>query len=315
MVHLEFILDTPANFNLMKKSFPLFAVLFLFFLSSCSRLDDNFFNPNHTKISEYKFSNYTGETDFKLDNRYTIADSLIHLFTLSSQAAGESSPTSIYAVYIGSLQRIPTDTVIVYCHGNKDHMDFYWPRAELLANTNGKNHYGVLMVDYRGYGLSQGKPSEAGLYADVDACLKWLQSKGLTNNRLMIYGFSLGTAPAVQLTANPRSMVPSKILLEAPFSSAANIVQDASGLALRAEYFTDLKINNAEEIKKVQQPLFWIHGVNDDFVAIAQGETVYNNHKGIYKEAHRITGAVHNNVPNIYGFQNYLKLVGDFIVK
>jgi pimeloyl-ACP methyl ester carboxylesterase len=195
-------------------------------------------------------------------------------------------------------------------------MDFYWPRAQLLANTRGKNHYGVLMIDYRGYGLSEGKPSENGLYADVDAGLQWLKSNGLTNNRLMIYGFSMGTAPAVKLTAQPQSMTPSKLMLEAPMASAQVMLQDASGLSLPAEYATDLSINNAENIKLVQQPLFWIHGVDDDFLAIqTQGEVVYKNYQGTYKEAHRITGAGHSNIPPVFGFQNYLKAVGDFIIR
>jgi fermentation-respiration switch protein FrsA (DUF1100 family) len=283
--------------------------------SGCARLDDNFFNPNHTKITEYKFNNYTGETDFRLDATFTVPDNLIKLFTLQSQAPGESAPTTIYAVYIGDITRIATDTVIMYCHGNKDHMDFYWQRAQLLANTRGKNHYGVMMVDYRGYGLSQGKPTEDGLYADVNAALLWLQSKGVTNNRLMMYGFSLGTAPSVQLTAHPRSMIPAKLLLEAPFASAENIVQDATGLSLKGDYFTNLKINNAEQITFVQQPFFWIHGLNDDFVDYSQGQAVFNNYRGLYREAHPVAGAAHSNVPNTLGFQNYLKAVGDFIVK
>jgi fermentation-respiration switch protein FrsA (DUF1100 family) len=295
------------------KNLKITSFLLLVFLVGCARLDDSFFNPNHTKISEYKLGNYTGETDFNLDASYKIPDSLLHLFTLSSQAPGESAATKIYALYIGSLQRIATDTVIVYCHGNKDHIDFYYPRAQLLANTRGKNHYGVLMVDYRGYGLSEGKPTENGLYADVDAGLQWLKSKGLTNNRLVMYGFSLGTAPATKLTAEPASMTPSKLLLEAPFASADNIVQDASGLSLPASYFTDLKINNAEEIKSVSQPFFWIHGIDDHYLNITQGEAVYNNYHGIYKEAHRIAGADHSTIPNTLGFTNYLKIVGDFI--
>ena len=77
----------------------------------------------------------------------------------------------------------------MYCHGNKWHMDFYWQRAKLLAHTNGKNKYGVLMMDYRGFGMSEGDPTENGMYADVNACMKWLKDKGLTNSRLIIYGF------------------------------------------------------------------------------------------------------------------------------
>ncbi len=281
-------------------------------LSSCLRLDDNLYNAS--KLTEYKLDNYTGEVDFKLDYSYHIPDSLVHVFTLSSQGAGESSATTIYAIYIGDISQIATDTVIMYCHGNKDHMDFYWQRAKLLANTKSKNRFGVLMIDYRGYGMSEGKPTENGLYADTDAALKWLQSKGLTNDRLVIYGFSMGSAPATKLSANNYTLKPSKLMLEAPFASAEVMVQDGSGLALPGTTVTDLQINNGEEIKSVQQPFFWIHGEADDFLNIdTHGAVVYNNYQGTYKEAHRIPNAGHSTIPTTMGFQSYLTAVGNFI--
>jgi len=281
-------------------------------LSSCLRLDDNLYNAS--KLTEYKLDNYTGEVDFTLDYSYHIPDSLVHVFTLSSQGADESSATTIYAIYIGDIAQIATDTVIMYCHGNKDHMDFYWQRAKLLANTKSKNRFGVLMIDYRGYGMSEGKPTENGLYADTDAALKWLQSKGLTNNRLVIYGFSMGSAPATKLSANNYTLKPSKLMLEAPFASAEVMVQDGSGLALPGTTVTDLQINNGEEIKGVQQPFSWIHGEADDFLNIdTHGAVVYNNYQGTYKESHRIPNAGHSTIPTTMGFQAYLNAVGNFI--
>ena len=172
------------------------------------------------------------------------------------------------------------------------------------------------MIDYRGYGLSEGKPSEEGLYADVDAALQWLKMNGLSDKRLVIYGFSMGSAPAAKLTAEPRTLTPVKLMLEAPFASAEVMVQDATGLALPATFVTDLQINNAEEIKSIQQPFFWIHGVDDHYLNITtNGELVYKNYKGSYKEAHRIPGAGHSDVPNTMGFQSYLKAVEGFIIR
>lgn len=283
-------------------------------LSGCLTLDDNLYNKS--KLTEYKLDNYSGDVDFKLDYSYHIPDSLVHLFTLNSQASGESNATTIYAVYIGDIAKIATDTVIMYCHGNKDHMDFYWQRAKLLANTKSKNRFGVLMIDYRGYGMSEGKPTENGLYADADAGLKWLKTNGLTNDRLVMYGFSMGTAPATKLSAENYSMKPSKLILEAPFASAETMVQDGSGLAMPGDFFTTLQINNGEEIKSVTQPFCWIHGEADDFLNInTHGVVVYNNYQGTYKEAHRIPGAGHSTIETTMGFQNYINVVGDFITQ
>lgn len=300
----------------MKHTKNIFVVIALFiFNASCLRLDANLYN-NDNSITQYYLDNYAGEVDFKLDNTYTIPDSLIYLFSLNSKTSSEKEATEIKAIYIGSISKIKTDTVIVYCHGNKDHMDFYWQRAKLLANVGGKNHYGVLMMDYRGFGLSKGVATENGMYADVDACLQWLQNNGLESKRLIIYGFSLGSAPATELTATPKTLVPSKLILESPFASSAVMVQDASKMAMPPEYFTDLKIDNAEEIKKVSQPFMWIHGTKDDFLSMqTHGEVVYKNYKGKYSEAHRIDGAGHGNVPNTMGFDLYKKTILEFIIK
>jgi pimeloyl-ACP methyl ester carboxylesterase len=283
-------------------------------LTGCLRLDDNLYDP--TALKEYQLDKYTGEVDFYLNSDYAIPSSLVHIFTLPSQAPDESTPTTIYAIYIGEISKIATDTVIMYCHGNRDHMDFYWPRAELLANAGSKNRFGILMIDYRGFGMSGGEASEEGLYADVDAALLWLKNKGLSNDRLVLYGFSLGSAPATKLTAHPRNMTPSKLILEAPFANAETMVQDASGLALPGTLVTDLKINNGDEIKSVQQPFFWIHGIDDDFLNIdTHGEVVYANYQGIYKEAHRIPGAGHSSIQTTMGFEIYLEKVLTFIEK
>jgi pimeloyl-ACP methyl ester carboxylesterase len=279
------------------------------------KLDSNLFN-NDTKIKEYKLDDYTGEQDFILDDSYSIPKNFVTLLSLPSQSENESSATNIRAIYIGDLNKINTDTVLLYCHGNKWHMDFYWQRAKLMAHTNGKNTYGVMMLDYRGYGLSEGKPTEEGMYADVDACMKWLKEKGMSDSRLIIYGFSLGSAASCELSAHPKTLRPSKLILEAPFASVAVMVQDASQLNMPADYFTDLKIDNAEEIKKVTQPFLWMHGTKDNFLNYkTHGEVVFKNYSGSAGVKYLVEGAGHSNVPAKMGFEIYLKTLGDFIRK
>jgi pimeloyl-ACP methyl ester carboxylesterase len=293
----------------MKTLFYISLICVLF--SSCLRLDDQLFNEE--ALTEYKFDNYTGTKELPdLPAIYNIADSMKQLFTLTSSSS--EGTAKIYAVYIGNQATINMDTVILYCHGTADHMDNYWNRAKLLANIGYKHRFGVLMMDYRGYGMSEGKPTEENMYADVDATLKWLQSKGVTNNKLVIYGYSLGSAPSCKISANNYSMKPSKLILEAPFASAAVMVNDASKLALPSSYFTNLKIANAEEIKKVTQPFLWMHGIDDDFLSIkTHGEVVYKNYHGTYGEPHRIPNAIHTNVPSIWGYTNYLNTLSAFI--
>lgn len=281
-------------------------------LSSCMRLDSFLYNPNENPISEYLLDEYKGEVEFQLEEQYTIDKDKIHLFTLSSDCNGDVK--NIYALYIGDTSRIATDTVIMYCHGNKDHLDFYYPRQALLANTGGKNRYGVMSIDYRGFGLSEGEPYEDALYADVNTALKWLKSKGLTGDRLIMYGFSMGTAPAARLTAEPAILSPSAVVLEAPFASAEVFAQDAAGLSIPGSYAVSLQINNAEQIKKVQVPFLWIHGTADDFISMeSHGQVVFQNYQGIRGQACTVQGAGHSDCPVILSFPNYLSILEAFI--
>lgn len=286
-------------------------ILIALAFSSCIRLDDFFYNPNENPITEYLLDDYTGPTEFTLDTSYKIDKAKINLFQIPSDLNGDVK--NIYALYIGDISRIATDTVIMYCHGNKDHLDFYYPRTQLLANTGGKNRYGVMSIDYRGFGLSEGDPSEDALYADVNAALKWLKSKGLTSDRLIMYGFSMGTAPATELTATPVELNPAKLVLEAPFASAEVFVQDGAGLSIPGTYIVNLQINNAFEIQKVQVPFLWIHGRIDDFISMeSHGEVVFANHTGV-KYACRVPGANHSDCPVLLGYKEYLKMMEGFI--
>jgi len=287
-------------------------ILYCLALSSCLRLDANLFS--NKKVSAYLFDANHATQEISLDSTYIIPAKLTHLIQLVSDDNGDK--VTIYGIYLGDTASISKDTVIMYFHGTKDNMDYYWNRAKLLANTGGKDRFGVLMIDYRGYGMSSGTPTESGMYADAKAALDWLRDKGLSGNRLIVYGYSLGSAPATYVAAETVSLRPSKLVLEAPFASAAVMVHDAALLAFPPSYFTNLKIDNSEEIKKVQQPFMWIHGINDDFLNInTHGEAVYKNYQGTYKEAWRITGATHTNVPTVWGMENYKNALTAFIMR
>jgi pimeloyl-ACP methyl ester carboxylesterase len=281
-------------------------------LNACLRLDSQFFNVQELKT--YELDNYTGERELpELPDAYDVDAQNVHLFSLKSDDNGDVQ--TIYAIYLGDTARIATDTVIVYCHGNKHHMDFYWNRAKLMAHVGGKHRYGVLMMDYRGYGMSTGTTTESGMSADVNTCMQWLKDHGLTSERTILYGYSLGSAPATTLAADPQALAASKLMLEAPFASAEVMVQDAALAALPASYFTDIRVDNAEKIQYVDQPFCWIHGINDDFLKIdTHGEVVYYHYHGAYQEAHRIPEAVHNNVPAVMGYEEYVRVVGEFVI-
>lgn len=298
----------------MKKIVILFYLIAGFVQTSCNnRLDDFLFNPS--QIDEYKLDDFDGPVSLDLQGDYFLPQSMIHKFSFPIEYEGEV--LNIHAIYTGNLNSIATDTVIMYCHGNRDHMDFYWPRQKIYSHLGHITRFGVLMIDYPGYGLSDGKTTEDNMYASVDGALKWLKTQGLTDDRLVMFGFSLGSAPVCKVAGEQNfSMNPSKIILEAPFASAEKMIQDAALLAMPSSYFVNVKIENAEQIKNVSVPFLWIHGEADDFLEITKhGEVVYKNYGGLSKTAVRVPGGGHESTPAILGFENYSNALLDFITK
>jgi pimeloyl-ACP methyl ester carboxylesterase len=289
--------------------------LMILSLNACLRLDSNLYN--NSKIDAYKWDDYYGAVDFYLPETYNIPLVYMNELNLISKDTINDTKYNVKGLYIGNMGTIAQDTIILYLHGNRDHMDFYWPRAKLLANVGSKNRFGVMMIDYRGFGLSDGDPTEEGMYEDVTAALEWLKGKGVTNEHLIMYGFSLGSAPATKLLAQPRStLIPSKLILENPFASAEVMVQDASRLAMPASFYVNVKVDVAEKIKAVNQPFMLLSSADDKFLKPqTNADLVYKNYKGVYKEKHSVAAADHGTLQTVWGFENYMKAIEDFIVK
>ena len=165
-------------------------IALIFFISlslfSCrKRLDGFLFNPS--QIESYQLDAYAGELTLDLAGQFSVPESMVHQFQLDVEL--EEGPAKMSAIYVGDINSIATDTVILYCHGNKDHMDFYWPRQKLYANTGGLGRYGVLMFDYPSFGLSEGKASEANMYRSTARAIQWLKDQGLHSEHFVIlYG-------------------------------------------------------------------------------------------------------------------------------
>ncbi len=281
-------------------------------LACRKRLDGFLFNPS--QIESYQLDAYQGELSLDLAGEFGVPASMIHHLEWNVEL--EEGSAKMSAIYVGDLASIATDTVILYCHGNKDHMDFYWPRQKLYAHAGGLGRYGVLMFDYPSFGLSEGKSSEANMYRSTARAIEWLQAQGLQNERFVIFGFSLGSAAACEVAAHPAvyALSPSKLILEAPFASAEVMIQDAGLLSMPGSFLVDLQIDNATEIKKINIPLLWIHGQDDSFLTVkSHGQPVYDNKTNGYKEAFLVPGGEHETTPFVAGYQNYIDRISTFI--
>jgi hypothetical protein len=162
----------------------------------------------------------------------------------------------------------PGQPVVAYFHGNGGHIGYRIQRLLRFA----RQEFGVLMLEYRGYGSNPGTPSEAGFYADGRAALAFLEREGVAPNRLVLYGESLGSGVAVQLAAQHDIAA---LVLEAPPTSVAEVAQCHFPYVPAARLVTD-RFDSLSRIGKVRAPILVLHGENDRVVPIRFGRALFN---------------------------------------
>lgn len=160
----------------------------------------------------------------------------------------------------------PGRPVILYFHGNGDHLAGFFVRfRDIVADG-----IGVIAPAYRGYSGSSGRPSEQGLMLDAEAAWAFAGAR-YAGERIVVWGFSLGSAVAVALAAG-RSI--GKIILEAPFSSVADVAASAFPIfpvrwLLRDPFRSDRRI------AQVAAPLLVMHGERDTVISVVFGERLF----------------------------------------
>jgi len=244
----------------------------------------------------------TSLTSYSLSTA-VIPESKREFVTMTSQGK------NIYGYFIKSNKPFSSSTVL-YFHGNYDHLQYYWDRAELFY----KMDVNVFIFDYQGYGMSEGSPSESALYADCRAALQYVLSRSdVSPTRLVFYGYSVGCAGAIDLAAY--AFTPSCLCLESPFASTSTLLQSGVLLDIPSSYITKGEYNNAEKIRKVHTPLLLMHGVDDKFIDIERNGAVVFNNANPPKQFIRVPGADHEGVPGAMGESNYALTVGSFILQ
>jgi fermentation-respiration switch protein FrsA (DUF1100 family) len=183
-------------------------------------------------------------------------------------------------VRLSAWYRRPKDSatpLILYLHGNAGNVASVAPKARPYLDIG----FGVLLLDYRGYGESEGSPSEKGLYKDARAALHFLASEGIEKSRCVIYGESLGGAVAVELA---RGAEVAALVLEAPVASVIAIARSRYPFLpvkqLLPDHFEAIK-----RIGKVHVPLLVMHGGGDATVPIEHGKQLFaaaNEPKELY---------------------------------
>jgi fermentation-respiration switch protein FrsA (DUF1100 family) len=230
----------------------------------------------------------------------TLPDSLLEHVTF------ESEGNTLHGYWVRSVGA-RSGTVVLYCHGNKHNMDEYWDRVELLHRLG----VTVFTFDYRGYGLSEGTSSEAGMHADADAALATVRAGGFVADSTVLYGYSLGNVASIHLAAD--RIRPRALLVESAFASATALVQGGTVLDFPSRWLTDGTFDNAEALARVAVPVLVLHGMDDDFVRFRDNGQVLFDRANEPKELIAVPGAVHDDIPRMMGIESYLEEIAEML--
>jgi fermentation-respiration switch protein FrsA (DUF1100 family) len=192
---------------------------------------------------------------------------------------------------------------VLFLHGNAGNASHRLPNAAALADLGAQ----VLLLDYRGYGLSEGSPSEAGVYADARAGLSHLvETRGIPAERIVVFGRSLGGAVAVDL-APSRALA--GVSLASTFTSLGELARGVAGPLGRI--FVRGGFDSAGKISRVRAPLLFFHGDRDDIVDYRLGQRLFETAPAP-KHFETISGAGHNDTVEVGG-REYFARIGRFL--
>ena len=195
----------------------------------------------------------------------------------------------------------PGAPVVVLFHGNAGHIGDRAAKYRPLFEAG----FGVFLAEYRGYGGNPGSPTEEDLTADARSVLAFLAARGVTPERTIVYGESLGTGLAVKMAAD-RPVA--GLVLEAPPGSIAELAQ-AHYWYVPAKWLIWDKWDVIDLLERVSAPLLLLHGESDRTVPVRFGRRVYEAATG-EKAALFVPGGGH---VDLYDHPGVAQRVIDFI--
>ena len=204
---------------------------------------------------------------------------------------------------------VPGNTALatlLFLHGNAGNISH---RVENIKRLNALG-LNVFILDYRGYGRSEGSPHEKGLYLDAEAAFSYLLSRNdVAPNRIAVFGRSLGGAVAVDLCSRVNCQ---SLILESTFTSMADMSR-AIFPFLPVGRFLPERYDSEKKIKSIRIPLLQFHGNRDEIIPFKLGQALFEHAPGP-KEFVPIPGAGHNNTYGVGGTW-YLDKIREFLAE
>ena len=192
---------------------------------------------------------------------------------------------------------------LLWFHGNAGNITSRFGMIEKLVELPAE----VFIVDYRGYGRSEGSPSEQGLYLDARAAWDHLTgARGIPSKNIVVFGDSLGGAVAIDLATN---VEPAGLVVQSSFTSirdmAAEVMPFVPGFILRT------KMDSLSKIKNVRAPKLFIHSPADEMVPYRFGRALFDAAPAP-KQFYEVSGASHNETDTVGG-RAYFDAIGEFV--
>lgn len=157
---------------------------------------------------------------------------------------------------------------VLFCHGNGGNMMHRLDSINIFYNLG----LSCFIFDYRGYGHSQGKPSEEGTYLDVEAAYKWLtKEKNMPPDNIIVFGRSLGGSIAAYLASKVKAKA---LIIESTFTSYADIGKKFYPY-MPVRWFAGFSYRTIDYIKDVHCPVMLIYSRNDEVVPFDFGLELY----------------------------------------
>jgi alpha-beta hydrolase superfamily lysophospholipase len=176
--------------------------------------------------------------------------------------------TQIHAWYVPA----PGDrATLLFCHGNAGNIGSRLPYLPIFQRLG----ISTLLFDYRGYGRSEGQPTEQGTYQDAAAAWQYLNEvRGIPHDRLVVYGESLGGAIAAHLAEQHPSPAPKALVLASTFIS---LNQRASELYpfMPIALISQFGYNVRDRLPQIAAPVLVIHSTEDEIIPYHHGQALY----------------------------------------
>jgi len=197
------------------------------------------------------------------------------------------------------------EMVLLLFHGNAGNLSH---RADMMLRLAALPVQ-VFIVDYRGYGRSEGRPTEAGLYRDGRAAWGYLtEEQEVPSDRVVVFGKSLGGAVAVDLAAR---VAPAGLVVQSSFTSVGDMAARHFPFVPRALIRT--KMDSLAKIDDVTCPKLFIHSPADEVVPYSLGRRLYEAAPEP-KRFHEVPGAGHNET-YLVGGAAYFAAIREFVTE